>query len=316
MGTPLRHHFLPEFYLKQWAKEDGRLVEFSKPYGNAVKPRRTHPGGTGFIPRLYALDGMPDNLAHDLESKFLSPVDSRAAEALVALRAGTNFSELQRLAWSSFVATLLSRMPEDIALLKNLIKELVETVLPSLQPTFDKSKSITETRTFRELADEFIDNSGQRAISFARKIMSNDRLVRGIAAMEWSILTFGSSKFELLTSDRPVIYTNVLGHPQSHIVLPVGPRRLFVAAKDRALIRSFREMGQDALVAATNAGVTESADRYVYGSKDTQLRFVQNRMGSAKVPTLVERVHEIQKDKYGPLLMGLRQATDELLISF
>jgi hypothetical protein len=42
-----KHHYIPEFYLKQWAGPDGRLCEFSRPY-KRVLPRMTHPGGTGF----------------------------------------------------------------------------------------------------------------------------------------------------------------------------------------------------------------------------------------------------------------------------
>ena len=33
-----KHHYLPVFYLKQWAGKDGRLCEFSRPYKN-VKPK-------------------------------------------------------------------------------------------------------------------------------------------------------------------------------------------------------------------------------------------------------------------------------------
>lgn len=309
MGSPLRHHFLPEFYLKRWAREDGRLVECKKPYGNTVKPRRTHPKGAGFIFRLYAVEGLPDDVAHEMESEFLSPVDSRAAQALTAMQADNEFSTAQRLAWASFVATLLSRMPEDIDLVKQIIRELAQTILPGFQPIFERLKPENETRTFQQMTDELVGRSNQRAIAFAGRIMSNDRLIRGIAAMEWSTLTFQRAKFEFLTSDRPVIYTNVLGN-ESHIVLPVGPRRLFVAAKDRKLIDRIRSAGEDALVAATNAHVVGTANKYVYGSNDSQLRFIQNRMGNAKVPTLIERMHDMQKEQYGPLLQGLFEMTN------
>ena len=309
MGTPLRHHFLPEFYLKQWAGRDGRLVEYQKPYGNTVKPQRKHPKATGFIFRLYAVDGLPDDVAHEIESAFLSPVDSRAAQALSAMQADKEFSTAQRLAWASFVATLLSRMPEDIDLVKQIIRELAQTILPGFQPIFEHLKPESETRTFQQMTDELVGRSNQRAMNFARRVMSNDKLICGMAAMEWSILTFPRAKFDLLTSDRPVIYTNVLGNDQSHIVLPVGPRRLFVAAKGRKAIDQIRSAGEDALVATANAHVVGAANNYVYGASDSQLRFIQNRMGNAKVPTLIERMHDIQKQQYGPLLEGLTEAS-------
>jgi hypothetical protein len=313
MEAPLRHHFLPEFYLKQWAEEDGRLVEYKKPYGNTVKPRRTHPKGTGFIFRLYAVEGLSDDVAHEMETEFLSPVDSRAAQALTAMLADKEFSAAQRLAWASFVATLLSRMPEDVDLVKQIILELAQTILPGFQPIFESHKPEGETRTFQQMTDELVGQSNQRAMNFARRIMSNDRLIRGIAAMEWSILTVERAKFALLTSDRPVIYTNYLGSDQSHIVLPVGPRRLFVAVKDRKLIDQMRVAGENALVVATNGHVVGAADKYVYGINDSQLRFVQNRMGTARVPTLIERMHALQRQHYGSVLKGLADAANHEL---
>jgi hypothetical protein len=298
------------FHAETQAGGDGRLVEYQKPYGNTVKPQRKYPKATGFIFKLYAVDGLPDDLAQEMEIEFLSPVDSRAAQALAAMREDKEFSTAQRLAWSSFVATLLLRMPEDIELVKQIIRELAQTVLPGFQPIFERLKPESETRTFQQMTDELVGRSNQRAINFARRIMASDRLIHGIAAMEWSIFTIPRSRFELLTSDRPVIYTNVLGSDESHIVLPVGPSRLFVAAKDRKLIDRIRSAGEDALVAATNAHVIGAANRYVYGTNDRQLRFIQNRMGNAKVPTLIERMHSMQKEQYGPLLQGLTEAAN------
>lgn len=82
MNEPKKHHFLPVFYLRQWANADRRLVEFKKPFGNTVVPRRGHPQSMGWIDRLYALDGVKGASAQKFETTFLSPVDSRAAEAL------------------------------------------------------------------------------------------------------------------------------------------------------------------------------------------------------------------------------------------
>lgn len=314
VGPPLRHHFLPEFYLKQWAQEDGRFVEYKKPYGDKVKPRKTHPKATGFIFRLYAFEGLADDLVHEFESKFLSPVDSQAAQALYAMQADRAFSNTQRLAWASFLATLLSRMPEDMELVKKSIRELAQVVLPGFKPIFDILKPESETRTFQHLSNELMENSDQRAIEFVGRVMSSEKLVRGIAGMEWSILTLHGAKFELLTSDRPVIYTHVLGNDQSHIALPIGPRRLFLAAKDRKLINRLQESDDSALAAVVNAGVVGAAVNYVYGSNDSQLRFVQNRMGKSKVQTLMERMRDIQRDQYDLLKQQVNEMAKQEMI--
>ncbi|MGO8049828.1 DUF4238 domain-containing protein [Rhizobium leguminosarum] len=99
----LRHHFLPVFFLEKWAGVDDRLIEFSKPYKNTVRPRRTHPKGTGFIDRLYAIEGFSGEMSYEVERSFLSPVDSRASTALDAMLAGNQPSPAERDAWARFV---------------------------------------------------------------------------------------------------------------------------------------------------------------------------------------------------------------------
>lgn len=57
-NPPHKHHYVPQFYLAQWATAaDDRLCEYSRPY-DEVKPKRRHPAETGYIDRLYELKGL------------------------------------------------------------------------------------------------------------------------------------------------------------------------------------------------------------------------------------------------------------------
>ncbi|RWO35013.1 MAG: DUF4238 domain-containing protein [Mesorhizobium sp.] len=82
VNTPKKHHYIPVFYLKRWAGEDGRLCEFSRPYDHRVKPRRTHPAGTGYEENLYSMQGFEPELAQQIEERFFKFTDSLAADAL------------------------------------------------------------------------------------------------------------------------------------------------------------------------------------------------------------------------------------------
>ncbi|MCV3206916.1 DUF4238 domain-containing protein [Mesorhizobium sp. YC-39] len=306
-GQPIKHHFLPVFYLKRWAQTDGRLVEFSKPFGNEVKPKRVHPEGTGYISRLYAIQGLPDEVAHEMEREFLSPIDSRAADALNTMLDGGEFSTTQRLAWAGFLATLLSRMPSDIKTLHESITELFSTIVPGFESIFQALKPENEVRTFEQMTEELLAKAAPRVITHAKRLMSNQRLISGLAAMEWSVLTVDRAAHELLTSDRPVIYTNVLGQTDSHVIVPIGPRRMFIGVNDRTLIERIKSMGEDKLVSGTNAAVVGAADKFVYGRSDSQSRFVQNRMGEAQVPSLIERMRVLQRSRSDEVLKLLRE---------
>jgi hypothetical protein len=116
-----KHHYMPVFYRKRWAGADGRICEFSKPYENTLKPKRVHPAGTGYVSSLYEMKGLKDELKDQFEALFLSPVDSKAADALSIMEKDDSahiWNSEERSAWTRFLLSLLMRMPEDIRDLK------------------------------------------------------------------------------------------------------------------------------------------------------------------------------------------------------
>ena len=74
-----KHHYLPVFYLKHWAADDGRLCEFSRPY-KEVKPKRRFPDETGFIRGLYLFPYLAPAISNFLEDKFFRRADDRWTE--------------------------------------------------------------------------------------------------------------------------------------------------------------------------------------------------------------------------------------------
>ena len=104
MSKQGRHHYIPVFYLKQWARDNGRLCEFSKPY-DRVKPRRTHPDGTAYVDGLNTVEGLPPAEAQYLETVFFQIADDTAAQALKILLSPTpwNLTPKVRSGWSRFI---------------------------------------------------------------------------------------------------------------------------------------------------------------------------------------------------------------------
>jgi hypothetical protein len=85
LSIPRKHHYVPVFYLKQWTGTDGRLCEY-KNSGGQILTRQTFPAGTGYERDLYRVEGLPDALAHVIESKFMHMVDTEANYARCAAR--------------------------------------------------------------------------------------------------------------------------------------------------------------------------------------------------------------------------------------
>ncbi|ESZ69535.1 hypothetical protein X727_16810 [Mesorhizobium sp. L103C119B0] len=303
MNLPKKHHFLPVFYLSQWAGNDGKIVRFTKPYRDQVVRNRVHPDAAGYLTKLYAVEGFPEETVLDLEREFLSPVDSKASEALRAMLRGEELFPAERIAWAGFMSTLLFRMPDDIEKLRENVGEIWDLILPGMAKIYQAVSSQTGGPDF----SEFKEKNGKpmvaaRVIEGARRVMADEDIVRGLANLEWSILTVDKAKNDLLTSDRPVIHTNSLNHPETHLLMPIGPRRLFVGVKDRKLIAKIKSIGEDKLVQTTNSHIVGNAKTTVCGRTESQLRFVQNRMGKQIQPSLMDRLKDFQRNLIPQLL--------------
>src|SRR5579862_475614 len=81
MSTPHKHHFIPAFYLKQWAASDGKLVEYSLKNQKLVS-KHVGPKSTGFEYDLYAFPELPSETAQFIEQQFFSYADHAASRAL------------------------------------------------------------------------------------------------------------------------------------------------------------------------------------------------------------------------------------------
>ena len=116
MSIPRNHHFLPIFYLQQWAVTGRKVVEYSiKNSKLIVKP--VGPDGTGFERNLYSFPELPPQEAQHIETKFFDYVDRVASEALKRHLVPSNKPWNNELvtAWSRFVIGIHLRHPDAIA---------------------------------------------------------------------------------------------------------------------------------------------------------------------------------------------------------
>ena len=115
MFNSQRHHYIPEFFIRRWAGEDGQVWSYTRPY-KALDRKRKFPSATGFEFDLYALSGGDPEARHSIETDFMQRVDSRAAQALQEVVAKRGAVEDVRLRsdWSRFVMSLISRSPSRV----------------------------------------------------------------------------------------------------------------------------------------------------------------------------------------------------------
>lgn len=273
-----KHHYVPVFYLRQWMGPNKTVCEFSRPY-DRVRTRSPHPGGTGYVRGLYAIDDLDPNVVNAIEDMFLKPSDGMAAEALHCLLREAPFTHPMRMrhAWTRFLLSLLIRYPEAIAEMKKQLRKNVEQI-------YLKTRQPEEPETFAEYEAKLGTNELARVHGkLMMDLMLDSRMGRLIFGMHWGVIAFSGHKHELLTSDRPVV-SNQFPISANHMCLPISPTMLFVACATEQAEKEFRALDAGHVMKVMNEFVTSRARTYVWGRNDAQLRFVENRLGGKKTP--------------------------------
>lgn len=306
-NPPRKHHYIPVFYLSRWATgADGRLCQYSKPYDRVVANRR-HPEATGFVERLYELEGLGEDLAQQVESKFFSPVDSAAADALVLMEAEGNrakWDSRRRSAWSRFLHGMLVRAPEDIEEFKSGWRKLMlSDKNGEWQARYEEIKKPSDPPTYQEyMAAIPAANHNRSAMQALTGIIDGENVGLKMNHLVWAVIDTPADEYPLLTSDRPIIRTNGMLAENGHLVIPIGPRKMFVAAKDQAALAVVRSIKLPQLVREANRQVCDYAVKYVYGIDDSQLEFVRKHFGTKQQPRLMAQIADKYDEMAGRLL--------------
>jgi hypothetical protein len=297
VSQPKKHHYIPCFYLKEWIGDDSRLCEFSKPWKNIVKPRRTHPNGTGYLEGLYSFLYSKAAIQQQVEERFFKDIDDKAAIALQEFRNSTTQNALNKesvLNFARFIFSLELRCPEDIKRLRDDWTE--ERYVLKRGDKFELEKDFSlDPSTSSETAASI-----EHSMYTSLKTVLDDHS-KTYSQFHWRISTLRDPKHTLLTSDRPLLRTYSLSHETATFILPIGPRRLILGWRSNLSRMAFlddrrkrKERGRDIhifgddVVRFINRNVTENAVKFVYGKDDSQLTFVQNRMSNRHYPRLSE----------------------------
>ena len=248
-------------------------------FPRGVVPNRRHPDAVGFEYGLNTIPGAPPEVATYLEDAFFAVVDTHAADALHhLLHYGPNMPNARlRDGWSRFIMSLVHRTPEKVEWFSRVWSAKFEEAVADARR--EEEKLAKEAKT--PYAPKPANLELRRAISLARvmqTIVDSADVGKFINGMKWGVLELHEG-FELLTSDRPVIVTNGIKGEESHIVVPISPRKFFIAANTQKKLNEICELGAKNLARTSNDVVVSQAHRYVYGTDDSQLFFVEKRLG-------------------------------------
>lgn len=310
-GRGQDHHFAPCFYLGRWAcGRQHRLCEF-KVRHQLVRPRWTSPSGTGYVTLLYGLTEGSEKDRNRLETESYKPVDTRAADALVAIEAGDELSSPLRRAWSRFLMSLMMRMPADMDLLARSYRLEFANLTPEQKRKWAVVRKPEWPATMSEAIDSLTEGeAADQSKELVTRLMENQRITEALSDMHWRVIDTSSARHPLLTSDRPLRLTGMLRERRTEVTLPIGPRRLFVAGHDRQRVDAIAARRTDDLAARSNRAVVEAADDYVWASDDEQLAFVRRRFGTSRPKSkLMQLIEYMERKRRGGVETGRGSAS-------
>ncbi|WP_453977855.1 DUF4238 domain-containing protein [Brevundimonas sp. Marseille-Q4549] len=295
-NPPRKHHFAPVFYLNRWTGPDGRLEQYDRPFGDAVKRRRVFPAGTGYEDGLYSMPGLSPDLMQQVEERFMQQVDHQAAGVLALLERG-QFPQTSgtRSAWSRFIQSLQLRTPADIAGIKARTRADWIVNQPEIQAAYEEMvRQDGDPATFEDFMTARDPEIVERvAMQIATVLIDNPTMGEFINNMRWAVVDLAASSLSLQVSDWCVEQVSGLRDPEAFIHLPIGPKRLFVAANDQGTIDALRRAPPRELVKRRNHTTVALARRYVWAADRRQEAFIHANFGSVTRPTLGERLADL-----------------------
>ncbi len=259
MSVPIKHHYLPKFYLERWAR-NGELVQYTRPRGNDgdLHCKSRAPAAVGYEPHLYRLLDLQDPVdSQSLELKLFQPIDDRAAKALSKFEALEKPDTDDHLALCQFAISLLYRTPKRLDALKDGLKNQTDGA-----PYADLSGKEYEDKlhaTSRRLLEMLV--ASDSGLSFVSKFRAG------------RIAVNGASK-SLLTSDRPIMASAQLSANEAFMMLPYAPNRLLILTHHVSIAESFASQNPSKLVAGINQAIVEQSETVVIASDKQATRMI------------------------------------------
>jgi hypothetical protein len=281
MSIPRDHHFIPAFYLKQWAGPGGRLVEHTRK-GGKLLVKIVGPKSTGYERDLYAFPELPAGAVQYLEKVFFAYADQKASDALDNHLGVASFPWTSELvtAWSRFVIGIHLRHPDAMPELREAATSIWDASGVDYQARYDAIRKPTDPPTF----DGYLALRDPLApikmrVNLIIKALDNEIVCTHINQMRYAIVDLSASRHRLLTSDRPVQIFN-LKESNGMLSIPISPTKVFLAVNDNATLDKVRRTAPHTLTSNINTYVVSRARRFVWACDTSQERFIDNRMST------------------------------------
>lgn len=268
----MKHHYVPQFFLKRWADAVGKVHVFQLRNG-AIFSRARRPEYTGFEYDLYGLVANALGVGQDhLEKRFFGPIDSNAAIVLDKLERHEVLSEDEHIAWTFFLSSLRMRQPDVLAFLRNdgiarMKDDLAKRDAVTLPPD-----AMSTEEWFARTYPGGIET--MTLTNWLPRMIFHDEITAAFGELRWWIREFEADQPALLLSDLPLHWEGGFKQDKFMIQLPIGPRRVFFGARSKATEKVLDAIPPLELIRRVNRTTLASSSGRVWASDEAEGRAV------------------------------------------
>ena len=273
------HHFLPRFYLSRWAA-NGKVWEYKLRRNGMLEGKERAPKGTGYEIDLYKVEAKEGEAAHAFELKFLQQHDDLASRALTKLETTGNPSDDEMRGWISFLIAMNMRHPDDIKMLRAEYARRWRNEFGSLQDQYAVLKGDNNPDHICDFIEKHDPGRMEtQMFDVLAGLMAHDKIGQLILDYEHSVTTLNST-LEMFTADRPVLMSPTLTEDNAYIIMPVGPKKLYLAAKDKTTQRLILNKSGNDMVKTVNDQVIKHSNIAAYSTQQGNERYINKRLGT------------------------------------
>lgn len=261
--THVKHHYVPQFLLRRWCNDKGKLQSFSVRNGRVLHSSLA-PRYTGYENALYAVVANALGIDEDhLERKLFSPIDANAAVALGKIERREVISEADKIAWAFFLNSLRVRQPDVLAHLRSEGLKMLSGLLAEGDTTLPAGALSTEEWLNRNLPGML---EVQSLVSWVPRIVMHDEMTDRFANLNWWVLEFTPEAPKLLLSDLPIHWEGGLNTDNFFIHMPIAPDRLFIGTASEATEQLLDGLPRAELIRRVNRTSLASSSARIWGA--------------------------------------------------
>jgi hypothetical protein len=279
---PRKHHYLPQFYLREWAGSDGRIERFDQPTHGKIYVKRVHTSQVGYVEHLYSAKAADDHDPEWLEREFLQKVDSAAALSMRKMNAEPPLplSDLDATMWSIFVRSLYHRNP---SLLARYLRDGTEHWERSASDIIEERVKGTffenDVEFKQNMLKQVMENTTDKVLEHLPTILTSERVGKVLNALHKTVIDIPEYCPDFLISDALPIRTDGILVNFGHYAIPLSPRRLLVATTTIETMNTIKSLSPKQLVRGANEQTVGLAQHFVGARDRHQEKFIRNRFG-------------------------------------